>query len=350
MLVRKVEDELLQRLKTGKYAAGEKLPSIREMCAEFNCSYVIAFRAVQSLKNAGCLETFKGSGTFVARDVQKRLDKKLLAYIFDKPGNTRLDQQDALRYTCFQRTVRKAGYIDLALQEDELLPTHDLDNLAGALITLRTPLMEQLTARKIPCVFITSLGNNCGLPSVTPDFYQGSLDVMHHLIRNGYRRTGVITIDSTEFNQASFVPRIQAYYDAMKEAGLQAFPPLEWHIRKPETRWKLREIMESQQPPDSFFVPNDKLAVEVIQELSKLGFRVPEDIGVAGLENLEFLYGSTVPLTTATFDHKVLVEEACTLLLKMIDRPSEPPASVKVPMTFIQRKSSGRTSVRSTKI
>lgn len=95
MLVRKVEDELLQRLKTGKYAAGEKLPSIREMCAEFNCSYVIAFRAVQSLKNAGCLETFKGSGTFVARDVQKRLDKKLLAYIFDKPGNTRLDLYSA---------------------------------------------------------------------------------------------------------------------------------------------------------------------------------------------------------------------------------------------------------------
>ena len=109
MLVRQVEEELLHRLKTGQYIPGEKLPSIREMCGEFGCSYVIAFRAVQSLKQSGCLETFKGSGTFVARDVQKRLKKKLLAYIFDKSGTTRLNLHDSLRYTFFQRMVREAG-------------------------------------------------------------------------------------------------------------------------------------------------------------------------------------------------------------------------------------------------
>lgn len=345
MLVRKVEDELLQRLKTGKYAAGEKLPSIREMCGEFGCSYVIAFRAVQSLKNSGCLETFKGSGTFVARDVQKRLHKKLFAYVFDKPGNSELNQHDSIRYTCFQRAVRKAGYMDIALQEDESLPPDELDNLAGALITIRTPQMEELIARRIPCVFVSSLGNRYGMPYAVPDFYQGSCEVMRHLIRCGYRGIGAVTIDSKEFNQASFAPRMQAYHDMLKEAGLPGSTPLEWNIRKPETRRKLREIMTGKRRPEAFFVSCDKLAVELIHELSDMGFRVPDDIGVAGLENTEYLYGNTVPLTTASFDNTTLVNEACSLLLNMVNHPGRALSSVKVPMTLIERESTRRITI-----
>lgn len=46
MLVRQVEEGILQQLKSGQYAPGEKLPSLRELSREFGCSYVIAFRAV----------------------------------------------------------------------------------------------------------------------------------------------------------------------------------------------------------------------------------------------------------------------------------------------------------------
>ncbi len=340
MLVRQVEEELLHRLKTGQYIPGEKLPSIREMCGEFGCSYVIAFRAVQSLKQSGCLETFKGSGTFVARDVQKRLKKKLLAYIFDKSGTTQLNLNDSLRYTCFQRMIREAGYMDLALQEDESFSPDELDNLAGALITLRTPQIEELVARRIPCVFISSLGNPYGFPSVIPDFYQGSCDVMRHMLRRGYCDIRCVTIDSEEFNQGSFVPRVQAYRDVLKERGFPIRCPLEWDIRKPETRRKLREIMSEPHPPDSFFVPNDKLAVEVVQVLGEMGFRVPEDIGVAGLENMEFLYTPGLPLTSASFDNLALVREACSLLLKWIEHPAqEPPQNRTIPMSLIERKS-----------
>ena len=40
MLVRQVEEGILQQLKSGQYAPGEKLPSLRELSREFGCSYV----------------------------------------------------------------------------------------------------------------------------------------------------------------------------------------------------------------------------------------------------------------------------------------------------------------------
>ena len=339
MLSRKVEEELLQRLKTGVYSAGEKLPSIREMCEEFRCSYVIAFRAIQALKEQGCLETVKGSGTYVARDLQKHLEKKLLVYIFDKPDSRFLNPQDSLRYTCFQRIVRKSGFMDLALQEEDVLNPEELSEVAGALITLRSPMTEELIARKVPCVFISSLGNHYGMPSVTPDFYQGAALVIRHLIDTGARRIYALTIDSQEFNQASYLPRLQAYREVMKEAGLPVYPPLEWNIRKPGNRERLRDVMKSAEAPDAIFASNDKLAVELQHELNRMGISVPEDIRIAGLENQEFCYGSLPPLTTAEFDNTELVQTACASLLNMIHHPGRIPASVKIPMSLILRES-----------
>lgn len=339
MIGRKVEEELLQRLKTGQYSAGEKLPSLREMCGEFNCSYVMVFRAVQALKRQGCLETVKGSGTFVVRDLQRHLDKKLLIYIFDKPECRQLNPEDSLRYTCFQRTIRKSGFMDLALQEDDFLEPKEMNEVAGALITIRSPMMEELIARKIPCVFISSLGNHYGMPCVTPDFYQGATLVLRHLLEIGARRIHALTIDAREYNQASYAPRLQAYRDVMKEAGLFARPPLEWNIRNPENRNNLRKLMEGPEAPDAFFASNDKLAVELIHELNFLGIPVPEEVKVVGLENLEYLYGTLPSLTTAAFDNVELVRSACALLQKMMNNPGKIPPSVRVPMSLITRES-----------
>lgn len=340
MLVRQVEEGILQQLKSGQYAPGEKLPSLRELSREFGCSYVIAFRAVQSLKNSGYLETAKGNGIFVTGDARSKMEKKLIAYISARQDSSQLSPHDLIRYTCFQRIVRDAGFIDLSLYENEQLPSDQLDRLAGALITLDTPMMPELTARKIPCVFISSLGNPYGMPTATPDYYQGSFDVMQSLIKCGYRKIRAITLDSTVGNQASCAPRIAAYFDALNAAGLSGSTPLEWNIRKPELRKRFREAMSVPDHPDALFSPNDKMAIEIIQELSSMGFRVPDDIGVAGLENQEFFYGSNPPLTTASYDNEMLAREACTLLLRMIEQPSQNYSSITLPMTLIMRASS----------
>ena len=89
----------------------------------------------------------------------------------------------------------------------------------------------------------------------------------------------------------------------------------------------------------AFFASNDKLAVELIHELNLLGIPVPEEVKVAGLENLEYLYSTFPSLTTAAFDNVELVRAACALLQKMMNNPGKNPPSVRVPMSLITRES-----------
>ena len=60
---------LTERIESGEYAPGSKLPSGTELCAEFNVSRQVVRSAVDWLKARGLVDGVAGAGVFV-RDQQ----------------------------------------------------------------------------------------------------------------------------------------------------------------------------------------------------------------------------------------------------------------------------------------
>ena len=74
----------------------------------------------------------------------------------------------------------------------------------------------------------------------------------------------------------------------------------------------------------------DTLAMGLISALSSLGVRVPEDIAVIGIDDLDFSSGFFVPLTTVRLPTGKLAEEAWRLVQGLLEgRPVEGLSSVK---------------------
>lgn len=61
-----VVKKLLERIRSGQYASGEKLPSERDLAAEFEVSRNAIREALQVLQLSGHVETRLGEGSFVA--------------------------------------------------------------------------------------------------------------------------------------------------------------------------------------------------------------------------------------------------------------------------------------------
>jgi len=61
-----VSQHLLERIESGVYAAGERLPSQEELCQEFAVSRTVIREAVASLRQNGYLVVRQGAGVFVA--------------------------------------------------------------------------------------------------------------------------------------------------------------------------------------------------------------------------------------------------------------------------------------------
>lgn len=64
-LYRDIAEELARRIREGRYKPGEKIPSIRQIAAEFACNKLTVQKGFDLLRRRGILENVVGSGSFV---------------------------------------------------------------------------------------------------------------------------------------------------------------------------------------------------------------------------------------------------------------------------------------------
>ena len=66
LLYMQLEASLKQKMISGEYAVGERIPTELELCEEYGVSRITVRRAVQDLVEDGMLKKLRGRGTFVA--------------------------------------------------------------------------------------------------------------------------------------------------------------------------------------------------------------------------------------------------------------------------------------------
>lgn len=60
-----IQNYILQKIESGEYAAGDKIPSETELARQFDVSRLTVNTAVKELANSGIVERVQGKGTFV---------------------------------------------------------------------------------------------------------------------------------------------------------------------------------------------------------------------------------------------------------------------------------------------
>lgn len=76
-----IKEELLDRIKAGKYSPGEKIPTELELCKDFDVSRTTVRAALNQLTMEGYLNRIQGKGTFVAEQkVRQALSNTIKRY------------------------------------------------------------------------------------------------------------------------------------------------------------------------------------------------------------------------------------------------------------------------------
>ena len=78
-------------------------------------------------------------------------------------------------------------------------------------------------------------------------------------------------------------------------------------------------IMLGAQHPDAIICYNDLMALGFMKEAQTLGFRVPDDISVAGFDNIQFGRYAAPPLTSVDLQSERMGVEGMTRLLAAIN-------------------------------
>ena len=91
--------------------------------------------------------------------------------------------------------------------------------------------------------------------------------------------------------------------------------------------------------PTAVFAANDRMALGVLRALHERGLRVPEDVSVAGFDDIAGVDCAIPPLTTIRQNHEALGQAAVELVLEAV--AGQPARTLTVPAELIVRASTG---------
>jgi DNA-binding LacI/PurR family transcriptional regulator len=145
-----------------------------------------------------------------------------------------------------------------------------------------------------------------GSPSAAPktisiDNYQGALQITRHLIRKGYRHIAHISGPLDWFEARE---RKKGWTQALVDAGMTVQDNY-WAEGTWDSDSGLRafERIYARYPEmDAIFAANDQMALAVLNAAWTHGIRVPEELGVAGFDNISESAYFIPPLTTVRQD------------------------------------------------
>ena len=176
------------------------------------------------------------------------------------------------------------------------------------------------------------------IPGVTADQGEASAAMIRYLVGLGHRRIGVITGPQRVRAAAE---RLEGYHDAIKTAGLDFDPDLvvEGSFTSESGAAAIRKLL--QQAPDVTAVAtaNDVTALGALRMLAEAGIRVPDELSVAGFNDIKLCTYVSPSLTTV---HVPIAEQAQQVFELFLDglegRPQE---SRQLPTHIVERESTG---------
>ena len=292
---------LKERIESGFYRPGERLPSGHELAVELNSSYVTVVKALKLLADEGYVNCRQGVGNFVSR--QSAADtgnRRLVNLICPDPVNSQYREEMAHFVVVGSEVFQDAGWeVRPCPIEGDFSNARQAisDPEAYSVITGFRPYWKNFAVSiehvRNRVVLIGERSEHDGIACITADETQSIRVAMDHLHAQGCGRIALICAN---MHSQLEMQRVIIWRSLSLEYGLDFdwcrnfcldlrlpdMAPVEEYVNQLvhelDAAGSLARI-------DGIIIPDDYVAALVIGALQDRGLRVPEDVGVVSIGN-----------------------------------------------------------------
>ena len=169
------------------------------------------------------------------------------------------------------------------------------DDEAGWMLDLNKPLVLLRRSPGLP------------IPSVGIDNRLSTYMLARHLLNLGHMRIAYLGFGAARVNDE----RIQGARDCLAEAGL-TLDVHDAHAPTAEAGERAcSRVMLGPQRPQAVICYNDLIALGFMKEATSLGFRLPQDVSVAGIDNVPYGEYAAPALTTVDIQSENMGGSRC---------------------------------------
>jgi LacI family transcriptional regulator len=232
-----------------------------------------------------------------------------------------------------------------ATQHDQVLAKLPSQrDLAGGILILPPESGDeliQLRARRFPFVVVdprTPLPRD--IAAVSAAHFAGARQVTAHLVGLGHTRIGVIGGPSEWLASDA---RLGGHAAALADAGILPDPALVRPIQ-PTTDHGYRaaaQLLDLPDRPTALVAFNDKAAVGALQAAADRRLVVPDDLSIAGFDDIDVSRATTPRLTTVRQPLQEMGRMAVSLLIRLLNRHEVEALHVELATELVVRDSTG---------
>jgi DNA-binding LacI/PurR family transcriptional regulator len=338
---------------SGAYPRNTYLPSEHEMCGEFKVHRITVRKALEFLRAEGLIETHPGKGTLVreknspVRGQGSSSEQKHVVFVLCT-GELREDRfterfQSGLFYY-LERRCAELGYHLLyktASESDHI--SELIKGLTVACFIFSSYIFEHLLA-EVSGIHIPVLIVNHQDPrfiSVRSDDFFAAVELVTYFITTGHRRIAVLTGPQS---YATARDRLAGWKSALHSHSINhtVMPIYEgdWTFSSGYTAGKRIVQLPERERPDGVFAFNDESAIGMMKALQEGGLSIPEDISIAGFDDIPMCTKVNPALTTIRVDVETMAVAVIQQLYFTLQLSSHIPViHIKVPAWLVVRDS-----------
>ncbi|SHH00527.1 LacI family DNA-binding transcriptional regulator [Tepidibacter thalassicus] len=191
----------------------------------------------------------------------------------------------------------------------------------------------------IPAVYISKNAREFDVYSVSIDNFEAAYEMTKYLIENGHKK--IAFIKSSVQDSIMDSDRFKGYKKALEESNMQLDESLikEGDATSESGYYLMNEIFEIKNIPDAVFATNDEVAVGVINCILDNGYKVPEDISVAGFNDIKLASIYRPSITTIKQPIYDMGAVSIRMIVKMINEEEIVDKNIYLPYKLIERQS-----------
>jgi DNA-binding LacI/PurR family transcriptional regulator len=236
-------------------------------------------------------------------------------------GNSITAIQEAAQENGFSIMLGNTHY-DRGIEKN-LLERFQERQVAGLILTGfnvgQEPIIQELIEMGIPCVVIWEKLDNNMISYVGFDNFKAAFTMTEYLISLKHKRIGLLIGPFTKMGRVT--KRLKGYKSALEKNGIPFEPSLV--IERVPTLFDGKEAMGAllslPDPPTAVFAASDWLAIGGLATIKERGLRVPDDISLAGFDDIDVAAYCDPPLTTMRVPAHEMGRLAIRVLLEMIN-------------------------------
>ncbi|MFA8433039.1 MAG: LacI family DNA-binding transcriptional regulator [Marinifilaceae bacterium] len=257
-----------------------------------------------------------------------------------------------------ETAAEKHGYNIMYCSSDEnpdkeqrliqMLKDRQVDGLIISPSKVDSSQILQLKKENYPFVLIDRYFPRIDTNYVTVDNEMGSEDLIRHLIGQGSRRIGFISVSS---HLGVIKKRFAGYKNALKKEGIKfdnkVVREVDYNDVEGTIATAIRELIHPPYKVDALYFATNYLTVAGIKTLNKLQIRIPMDVAVVGFDDLDFFDITYPPITAVAQPIEEIAEKALEILIDEIENreATTPKRKVVLPTQLRVRRSCGHVNI-----